>query len=77
MHWEISIPLTPIPPSPVTQRPPCASPTLLQMEGVQPALTYDDVMEAEAALKKNVQFLALMADRFGITDMEQLAVDPW
>ena len=47
------------------------------MEGVQPALTYDDVMEAEAGLKQNTQFRALMADRFGITDMDQLAVDPW
>ena len=47
------------------------------MEGVQPALTTDDVVDAELALKANKQFLALMQERYGITDMATLAVDPW
>lgn len=47
------------------------------MEGVQPALTMDDVVESEQVLKRNPQFQALVAERYGITDMAELAVDPW
>ena len=47
------------------------------MEGVQAALTLDDVVECEAALKRNARFQALMAQRYGIQDMAQLVVDPW
>ena len=67
-----------------------ASPTLLgrhqstttagantQMEGVQPALTMDDVVESEVAVKKNAQFQAFMRDAYGITDLDTVAVDPW
>ena len=62
---------------------PPASPTLTtrakhaQLEGVQAALTLDDVVECEAALKRNARFQALMAQRYGIQDMAQLVVDPW
>ena len=56
---------------------PDCPPACLQMEGVQPALTVDDVLESELALKANKQFRALMEERFGITDMDSLAVDPW
>lgn len=48
-----------------------------QMEGVQVALTMDDVMEGEEKLKENGEFRQLMGERYGITDMGQLAVDPW
>jgi len=47
------------------------------MEGVQPCVTLDDVLEAEEALKNNEQFRALMAERYGLTDMACLAVDTW
>ena len=49
-----------------------------QMEGVQAALTPDDVLECEAALKRNARFRAVMAQRYGIRDVDpELAVDPW
>ncbi|EFN54781.1 hypothetical protein CHLNCDRAFT_58054 [Chlorella variabilis] len=48
-----------------------------EMVGVQPCLTIDDVVESEERLKANPEFLALMASRYGITDMQLLAVDPW
>lgn len=48
-----------------------------EMEGVQPAVTMDDSLETEAALKAHPRFQALMAERYGITDMEQVAADPW
>lgn len=48
-----------------------------QMEGVQATLTIDDVVESELALKRNPQFQALVAERYGITDLSLLAVDPW
>ncbi len=47
------------------------------MDGVQAAVTLDDVLESEAALKGNAQFQALMRERYGITDLALLAVDPW
>lgn len=48
------------------------------MEGVQAALTPDDVLECEAALKRNARFQAVMAQRYGIHDVDsELAVDPW
>ena len=48
------------------------------MEGVQAALTPCDVLECEAALKRNARFGAVMAQRYGIVDVDsQLAVDPW
>lgn len=47
------------------------------MEGVQATLTIDDVVESELALKRNPQFQALVAERYGITDLSLLAVDPW
>ncbi|KAL4452372.1 hypothetical protein ABPG75_008034 [Micractinium tetrahymenae] len=48
-----------------------------QMDGVQAAVTLDDVLESEEALKKNAEFRALVRERYGITDMDLLAVDPW
>ena len=54
-----------------------ARPAPPQMVGVQPCLTIDDVVESEERLKANPEFLALMASRYGITDMQLLAVDPW
>ena len=67
---------------PATALPACAdgclpSCPLPQMEGVQAAVTLDDVLESEAALKGNAEFRALMRERYGITDMDLLAVDPW
>lgn len=47
------------------------------MEGVQATLTIDDVVESELALKRNPTFRALVAERYGITDLSLLAVDPW
>lgn len=49
-----------------------------QMDGVQAALTPDDVLECEAVLKRNPRFRAIMAQRYGISDVDtELAVDPW
>lgn len=70
-RWEA----VPAPPPPTC--PPASPQSHAQMEGVQAALTLDDVVECEAALKRNARFQALMAQRYGIADMAQLAVDPW
>lgn len=55
---------------------PCL-PARPQKPGVQAALTLDDVLECESALKRNARFRALMAERYGIADVEAVAVDPW
>ncbi|KAI7844182.1 hypothetical protein COHA_002317 [Chlorella ohadii] len=57
--------------------PPCVT-AWKQMDGVQAALTPDDVLECEAVLKRNPRFRAIMAQRYGISDVDtELAVDPW
>lgn len=41
------------------------------MDGVQPALTMDDVIESEIQIKANPEFLRYMRERYGVTDMAQ------
>jgi primary-amine oxidase len=56
---------------------PAAVASWREMVGVQPCLTIDDVVESEVRIKQNPQFRRLVRERFGITDMDLLAVDPW
>lgn len=47
------------------------------MEGVQPAVTMDDCFLAEELLKKNAEFASFVEARYGVTDLDLLACDPW
>lgn len=49
----------------------------MQLEGVQPAVTLDDVIDVEKMVKGNKEFQDFMARRYGITSMDEVAVDPW
>ncbi|KAL6769401.1 AMX1 [Auxenochlorella protothecoides x Auxenochlorella symbiontica] len=48
-----------------------------ELEGVQPAVTLDDVIDVEKMVKANKEFQDFVARRYGITDLEEVAVDPW
>ena len=48
-----------------------------QLNGVQPTVTVDDAVEAEEIMKANPEFQKVVAERYGITNMDVLAVDPW
>lgn len=47
------------------------------MEGVQCCLNIDDVVEAEALLKRNPAFLHYIRERYGVEDVDSVACDPW
>lgn len=55
----------------------CAPTTPTQLNGVQPTVTVDDAVEAEEIMKSNPEFQKVVAERYGITNMDVLAVDPW
>lgn len=40
-------------------------------------MTVDDAVEAEEIMKANPDFQRVVAERYGITNMDVLAVDPW
>lgn len=40
-------------------------------------MTLDDVIESEVAIKENKEFRDFVAKRYGITNMDDIAVDPW
>lgn len=44
---------------------------------MQPAITLDDVIDAEVELKKLPDFQDFIAKRYGITDLNGVAIDPW
>lgn len=46
-------------------------------QGVQPLLTPEDCDLAEAIVQSSKQIAALLAERYGITDMSRVACDPW
>lgn len=45
--------------------------------GVQPLLTPEDCFLAEEIVKSDPEFAKIMEERYGITDLSRLAVDPW
>ena len=51
--------------------------TVRQVEGVQPMVTIEDCVEAEELVKADKGIRALLKDRYGITDMNMVAADPW
>lgn len=48
-----------------------------QVEGVQPMVTIEDCVEAEEIVKADPGIKTLLKDRYGITDMDMVAADPW
>ncbi|GAB4818794.1 hypothetical protein N2152v2_005840 [Parachlorella kessleri] len=48
-----------------------------EMDGVQPALTIDDCVDSERQIKANPEFQQYMKERYGITNMDEVACDPW
>ena len=48
-----------------------------QVEGVQPMVTIEDCVEAEEIVKADPGIRGLLKDRYGITDMDMVAADPW
>ncbi|KAK9817313.1 hypothetical protein WJX72_012521 [[Myrmecia] bisecta] len=48
-----------------------------QLEGVQPMVTLDDCLDAEDVVKASPRVQQLIRERYGITDMDKVAVDPW
>lgn len=46
-------------------------------EGVQALATPDDCFDAEAIAKADPDVQALLAEKYGITDLEMVACDPW
>lgn len=44
---------------------------------MQPTVTVDDAVEAEEIMKSSPEFRRVVAERYGITDVSVLAVDPW
>lgn len=49
----------------------------LQVESVQPMVTIEDCVEAEDIFKSDPQVQRLIRERYGITDMAEVACDPW
>lgn len=50
---------------------------VLQVDGVQPMVTLDDTFEAEAIVKADPGMQKLFRERYGITNLELVAIDPW
>lgn len=49
-----------------------------QLEGVHPMTTPDDNLHAEAVIKADPRIVALVAERYGVTDVHtQLSIDTW
>lgn len=46
-------------------------------DGVQPMVTVDDTIEAEAIFKADVNVQRLVRELYGIHDVEEIACDPW
>ena len=46
------------------------------VQGVQPAVTFEEILEVEDLVKQDPQFQAVLARR-GITDMRLVMVEPW
>ena len=47
------------------------------MEGVEPVATPDDCFEAEAIAKADPRVVELLRERYGVSDLELVACDPW
>lgn len=47
------------------------------MESVQPMVTIEDCVEAEEIFKADSEVQRLIRERYGITDMAEVACDPW
>jgi hypothetical protein len=50
---------------------------MFQVEGIQPMVTIEDTVEAEGILKADAKVQRLIRERYGITNMEEVACDPW
>lgn len=50
---------------------------LVQLEGVHPMVTVDDCLDAEDICKADEKFRAVVKERYGITDLDLVACDPW
>ena len=48
-----------------------------QLEGVQPTVTLDDCLDAEEVVKADPGIQKLLLERYGISDLGLVAVDPW
>ncbi|KAK9825988.1 hypothetical protein WJX74_003459 [Apatococcus lobatus] len=48
-----------------------------KLEGVQPTVTLDDCLDAEEVVKSDPGIQKLLLERYGICDLELVAVDPW
>ena len=46
------------------------------LDGVQPAIMLDDVVECEEAVKRSPEFLEALRKR-GVDDVDLVMVDPW
>eukprot|EP00953_Heterococcus_sp_UTEX-ZZ885_P014549 8230-Heterococcus_DN1.PRE.2 len=49
----------------------------VSVEGVQPLITPEDCLDAEAIVKADPQIQALLKDKYAITDMDMVVCDPW
>jgi primary-amine oxidase len=49
----------------------------VSVEGVQPLITPEDCIDAEAIVKADPQIQALLKDKYAITDMDMVVCDPW
>ena len=49
----------------------------MQVEDVHPPFTPDDCFEAESIVKADETIKELLETRYGITDMDKVACDPW
>ena len=48
-----------------------------QVDSVQPMVTIEDCVEAEEIFKADAEVQRLIRERYGITDMAEVACDPW
>eukprot|EP00803_Ostreobium_quekettii_P010562 evm.model.scf_1177.3 EVM.evm.TU.scf_1177.3 scf_1177:31016-41785(+) len=48
-----------------------------KVEGVHPLLTPDDCFDAEAIVKADENVRCLLEERYGVTDVDKVACDPW
>ena len=49
----------------------------VQVEGVQPLASPEDCFDAEAIAKANPEVVSLLKERYGISDLDLVACDPW
>jgi Cu2+-containing amine oxidase len=50
---------------------------MFQLEGVQPLASPEDCFDAEAIAKSDPEVVSLLKERYGITDLDLVACDPW